>query len=231
MKGRSNNRPYRLREEKNKMEPLLFADWYTDPFCSWSYAAEAPIGIFRRHFGERLSFRHRLFPLYRNIDEFLKHHGMTRQQEFAPRIGKVSRATGVTMSPLVWETGQAPQSSEECCLFAEAALLVDPVKGGAFLARLRELAFLEGRNIGNPEVLLETAAMLGIDRGKIEEFIRSGAAKAELSADQEKAKEEGVTVRPTLIMTNTEGDRVFIGGLRNPDLFILAGESLIREAS
>ena len=213
------------------MEPLLFADWYTDPFCSWSYAAEGPIGIFRRHFGERLSFRHRLLPLYQNIDEFLRHHGMAKQQEFAPRIGKVSRATGVTMSPKLWETGQAPQSSEGCCLFAEAALLADPVKGGTFLARLRELAFLEGRNIGNPEVLLETASVLGIDSGKLEEFLRSGDAKAALSVDKEKAKSEGVTVRPTLIMTNTEGDRVFIGGLRNPDLFILAGESLIREAS
>ncbi len=231
MKARGNNLPYRNREGKNKMEPLLFADWYTDPFCSWSYAAEGPIGIFRRHFGERLSFRYRLLPLYRNIDEFLKHHGMTKQQEFAPRIGKVSRATGVTMSPKLWETGQAPQSSEGCCLFAEAALLADPVKGGTFLSRLRELVFLEGRNVGNPDVLLETAIALGLDRGRLEEFLRSGAAMAALSEDQEKARSEGVTVRPTLIMTNSEGDRVFIGGLRNPDLFILAGESLIREAS
>ncbi|EQD24857.1 MAG: hypothetical protein D084_Lepto4C00326G0003 [Leptospirillum sp. Group IV 'UBA BS'] len=213
------------------MEPVLFADWYTDPFCSWSYAAEGPIGAFRQHFGSRLSFRHRLFPLYRNIAEFLQKHGLSSQQEFSPRIEKVSRMTGVSMSPRVWETGQAPQSTEDCCLFVEAALLSDPVKGEAFLSRLRELAFLEGRDIGDPELLGQTATALGIDRARLEDLLRSGVALAALAKDQEKARLEGVTVRPTLILTNSEGDRVFIGGLRNPDLFILAGETLIREAS
>ncbi len=216
---------------KNNMEPLLFADWYTDPFCSWSFAAEEAIGRFRSHFGERLSFRHRLFPLYSSIDEFLRNHGLATQNDFAPRIGKVSRATGVTMSPKVWETGQAPSSTEECCRFAEAALIADPEKGDRFLARLRELAFLDGRNIGDPGILRETARALGVDMALLEEALRSGRAEAALEEDREKARVEGVTVRPTLVMTNSGGDRVFIGGLRDPDLFILAGEILIREAS
>ncbi len=213
------------------MEPVLFADWYTDPFCSWSFAAEEAIARFRSHFGDRLSFRHRLFPLYSSIGEFLQKHGLATQQEFAPRIGKVSRATGVAMSPKVWESGQAPSSSEECCRFAEAALIADPEKGGRFLTRLRELAFLDGHNIGDPELLGKTARALGLDMSVIEEALRSGRATEALEEDREKARSEGVTVRPTLVMTNSEGDRVFIGGLRNPDLFILAGESLIREAS
>ncbi len=213
------------------MEPLLFADWYTDPFCSWSFAAEEPIRRFQSHFEGRLSFRHRLFPLYSNIEEFLRKHGLATQQEFAPRIGKVSRATGVAMSPKVWETGQAPSSSEECCRFAKAALLADPEKGGRFLSRVRELAFLEGRNIGDPGLLGDTAKALGLDIPVLGEILRSGKAKAALDEDLEKARIEGVTVRPTLVMTNSEGDRVFIGGLRDSDLFILAGESLVREVS
>ncbi len=212
------------------MDPVLFAEWYTDPFCSWSYAAEGPIETFRRHFGETLSFRHRLFPLYCNIDQFLRDHGLAAQKDFAPKILKVSRATGVTMESKVWENEQAPPSSEECCLFVEAALLSDPEKGGALLSRMRQMAFLEGQNIGNHSLLLKVAASLELDPKKIEEMLRSGRAFTALNDDREKAEREGVTVRPTLILTNAGGDRVFIGGLRNSDLFILAGETLIQEA-
>ena len=212
------------------MDPILFVEWYTDPFCSWSFAAEGPIEKFRLHFGDRLSFRHRLFPLYRQIDQFLKAHGMESQKEFAPKILNVSRATGVIMSGKVWENAQAPTSSEECCLFVEAALLSNAEKGGLLLSKMRQMAFLEGKNIGNRALTYDIADSLGLHREKIDEMLLSGRALSALNEDREMAEREGVTVRPTLILRNSGGDRVFIGGLRNPDLFILAGETLIQES-
>lgn len=211
------------------MEAKLFAEWYTDPLCSWSYAAESAMETFRSHFGPRLAFTHRLLPLYRDLGHFLADHGLKSEAEFAPRILKVSRITGVPMSPRVWELGRAPKSMEECCRFAKAALLTDPEKGHRLLARMRALAFVEGEPIGDLALLQKEAGRLGLDGKELAERAQSAEVRAALQEDIEKGKSEGVTIRPTLILTNEGGDRVFIGGLRNPDLFILAGETLVAE--
>lgn len=211
------------------MEPVLFAEWYTDPFCSWSYAAEGALDKFRKHFGSRLSFRHRLLPLYKDLGPFLAHHGFSNQAEFAPRVLKVSKVTGIPMSPRVWELGRAPTSTEECCLFAKAALIADPAQGDLLLSRMRVLAFVEGEAIGDRELLLREAKRLGLDTKRLEELERSPAVSAALQEDVDRAREEGVTTRPTLVLGNAGGDRVFIGGLRNAELFILAGETLVAE--
>ncbi len=211
------------------MGSTLIAEWYTDPFCSWSYAAEASMEKLRSHFGPRLSFRHRLLPLYKDLGTFLTNHGLKTEAEFAPKILKVSRATGVAMTPRLWEIGKAPKSTEDCCRFAKAALLTDPVQGHAFLARLRVLAFVEGEPIGDTKLLLSEAARLGLDEKNLEKRADGIDVRAALQEDVDRARSEGVTSRPTLVLTNEGGDRVFIGGLRNADLFILAGETLAAE--
>lgn len=211
------------------METKLNAEWYTDPMCSWSYAAEAAMETFRRHFGSRLAFRHRLLPLYRDLNAFLSDHGLKSPAEFAPRIAKVSRLTGVAMTPRLWESGKVPQSSEDCCRYAKAALLTDPEKGHAFLARMRVLAFAEGEPIGDTQLLLREAARLGLNDRDLQRRAESVEVLAALQDDVEKGKSEGVTTRPTMILTNEGGDRVFIGGLRDAALFIKAGETLMAE--
>ena len=133
------------------------------------------------------------------------------------------------MSPRVWELGRVPQSMEECCLFAKAALLADPEKGHRLLARMRALAFVEGEPIGDLSLLQKEAGRLGLDGKQLAERAQSAEVREALQEDVEKGRSEGVTTRPTLILTNEGGDRVFIGGLRNPDLFILAGETLVAE--
>ena len=211
------------------MEAKLFAEWYTDPLCSWSYAAESAMETFRSHFGPRLAFTHRLLPLYRDLGHFLSDHGLKSEADFAPRILKVSKITGVPMSPRVWELGRAPKSMDECCRFAKAALLTDPEKGHRLLARMRALAFVEGEPIGDLDLLQKEAGRLGLDGKELAERAQSAEVRTALQEDVGKGKSEGVTTRPTLILTNEGGDRVFIGGLRNPDLFILAGETLVAE--
>ena len=44
----------------------LHARWFTDPVCSWSFAAEDAIESFLKHFSGRLVFENRMFVLYRD---------------------------------------------------------------------------------------------------------------------------------------------------------------------
>ncbi|MHB1865463.1 MAG: DsbA family protein [Leptospirillum sp.] len=219
---------------QNKMpefsKDLLHARWFTDPVCSWSFAAEEAIGIFRQHFTGRLIFENRMLTLYRNLDRFLEHHGMALPAEFAPKIEKVSLATGKPISSEAWKKGAVPHSSEDACLWVKAAQSIDPSKGDLFLSLLRKTLFVDARNIGEVSVLEEMAHIVGLDPLRLKAMVNTEENKALLSDDGGLARLEGVETRPTLVLRNSGGDRVFIGGLMDAELYIHAGEVLLREA-
>ena len=208
----------------------LYAEWFTDPVCAWSYAAEDAITAFRHHFSGRIIFKHRMFVLYTDVSSFMDAHGMREQSEFAPKVEKVARATSKKLEASAWRNNNAPESSEQCCLWVKAAQLLDPEKGDLFLSEMRKALFLEGKNISNESVLADLAGLSGLEFQALRLGILSQKVRAMLDEDQTLAKEEMVTVRPTLVLKNSGGDRVFIGGLMDPELFIQAGEVLLREA-
>lgn len=209
---------------------LLHARWFTDPVCSWSFAAEEAIGFFRHHFSGRLIFENRMLTLYRNLDRFLEHHGMAMPAEFAPKVDKVAQATGKPVSSEAWKKGAVPRSSEDTCLWVKAAQSIDPSRGDHFLSLMRKALFADARNIGEVSVLEELAHVAGLDPLRLEAMVNTEENKALLSDDGGMARMEGVETRPTLVLRNSGGDRVFIGGLMDPELYIHAGEVLLREA-
>ncbi|MHB1286860.1 MAG: DsbA family protein [Leptospirales bacterium] len=208
----------------------LYAEWFTDPVCAWSFAAEDAITAFRHHFSGRLIFKNRMFILYTDVSSFLGAHGMKTQSEFAPKVESVARATSKRLDSSVWRNNNAPKSSEQCCLWVKAAQLLDSGKGDVFLSEMRKALFLEGKNISDDGVLADLAELSGLEFQALRLGILSQKVRAMLDEDQTLAKEEKITVRPTLVLKNSGGDRVFIGGLMDSELFIHAGEVLLREA-
>ena len=59
--------------------------------------------------------------------------------------------------------------------------------------------FVDGRNIGDPAVLLEIARSVGLDEGRAREVIEKRTFKAAVDADWRKAAEYGVTGVPTFV--------------------------------
>jgi len=60
--------------------------------------------------------------------------------------------------------------------------------------------FLEGRNVGDHEVLADIAAATGMDRKNVAARLASGADRAAVSAEVEEAQRIGVTGVPTFIL-------------------------------
>ena len=67
--------------------------------------------------------------------------------------------------------------------------------------------FVDGKNIGEPEVLLEISKELGLDLEKAREVVEKRTHKAAVDADWEKSREYGVTGVPTYVV----GDRGVVG--------------------
>jgi len=211
-------------------EKILEVQWFTDPVCSWSFAAEKAIEEFRTEMGKKIIFHHRMLPLYQSLETFLLAHGMKSSSDFASKIKKASEATGVKMTTAPWERGIVPKDGEFLSRWALAAISMDPLKGDKYLKLLRRSFFVEGRDLTKTEFLKELGETVGLDPDMLEKMSGSDIIRKELQDNIKKGSAEGVSVRPTIVMVNSGGDRVFIGGLRDAKLFIHAADVLISEA-
>ncbi|MHB1757692.1 MAG: DsbA family oxidoreductase [Leptospirillum sp.] len=219
-----------MTDEAFNPEKLIDVQWYTDPLCSWSFAAEKAMGDFRNKMGNRIIFHHRMLPLYQLLDTFLAAHEMKTPADFASKIRKASKATGVEMTTTPWEKGIVPKDGSILSKWALAALSIDPVKGDQYLHHLRRAFFVEGRDLTKTGSLRDLGGKVGLDPEMLEKLSSGEMIRQQLESDIKKGAEEGVSVRPTLVMVNSGGDRIFIGGLRDAELFIHAAEVLISEA-
>ena len=59
--------------------------------------------------------------------------------------------------------------------------------------------FVDGRNIGDPAVLVEIAKSVGLDEAKAREVVEKRTFKAAIDADWEKSRSYGVTGVPTFV--------------------------------
>ena len=59
--------------------------------------------------------------------------------------------------------------------------------------------FVDGRNIGDPQVLLEVAKGMGLDEAKAREVLEKRTFKAAVDSDWEKSRQYGVTGVPTFV--------------------------------
>ncbi len=62
--------------------------------------------------------------------------------------------------------------------------------------------FVDGRNIGDPQILLEIAESVGLPREEAREVLEQRKFKAEVDADWEKSRRYGVTGVPTFVIGN-----------------------------
>jgi predicted DsbA family dithiol-disulfide isomerase len=79
--------------------------------------------------------------------------------------------------------------------------------GDAIHDALFRAYFVDGRNIGDPAVLLEIAKTLGLDEAKAREVLEKRTYKAAIDEDWERSRRYGVTGVPTFVI----GDRGVVG--------------------
>jgi predicted DsbA family dithiol-disulfide isomerase len=88
-----------------------------------------------------------------------------------------------------------------------ASWAVSQPGGEAIHDALFRAYFVDGKNIGEPETLLQISRELGLDEARAREVIEKRTHKAAVDADWDKSRQYGVTGVPTYVF----GDRGVVG--------------------
>lgn len=201
-------------------------DYYTDPLCSWCFAAEPMLDQVKAHFQDRIELHYKMFPLFDHVREVM--NDPARLWTIADRYRIVSKKTGVYIDNKVWYN-DPPESAWPACQAIKTAERQGLTAADCYMKLLRESVMLEGKNIAKPAVQIELAAKIGLDLPRFEKDLADPKRKEEVLADIRDAQKENVESRPHFVLTNTQGDKVAIAGPRLFSLFKEAIDALYKE--
>jgi predicted DsbA family dithiol-disulfide isomerase len=91
-----------------------------------------------------------------------------------------------------------------------------PGSQAALKERLLAAYFVEGRNVGDPDVLVEIAAAAGLDADEARTFLAGDGGQAEVADALAFASEAGITAVPTYVIDG----RWSIPGAQDPAVFV-----------
>lgn len=174
--------------------------YVTDPLCSGCWALEPAWRRLLYRYGDALSIGYVYGGLLPSWDGFRdRSNGISAPADVAAHWDAVSRTSGQPIDSSVW-LHDPPASSFPASVAAVAVRMVAPEHEGRYLRRLRELVFLERRNIARPDVLREALVAIEIDRDGWQAMIDSGAAENVFAGDRALARDLGVRVLPTVLV-------------------------------
>jgi len=83
--------------------------------------------------------------------------------------------------------------------------------------RLLKAYFMDGLDIGDPDVLADCAADVGLDRDEVHAFFDTDAGSAEVRAEIQAAAELEITAVPTFVFDR----KWMVPGAQDPDTFAM----------
>ncbi|MFO0629248.1 MAG: DsbA family protein [Polyangiales bacterium] len=199
------------------MSPTLPVVYYFDLLCVWAYVGRIRVDELRQTFGEGVTLDYRFVSVFGDARRRLAARWADKggMAGYAAHVRSVVAGFDhVALHPDTWEK-VAPYSSGNAHMFLAAVRLLD-AEGGApafdrAVVRLQRAFFGEARDVGARQVLFEVAEELDLPRASLARLIDSGAAHAELARDAELAREQAVTMSPTLVLN--EGRQRLVGNV------------------
>ena len=175
-------------------KPVL--EVFSDYVCPWFYLASARVARLKKEHGVQTRLVH--FPLHPDTPA----QGKSLQELFAGRgydIAKMQAQMRARMQAEGLPYGDRKMTYNSR-LAQELGKWADTQPGGeAIHDALFRAYFVDGRNIGDAQVLVEIAESVGLPADKAREVLEQRSFKAAVDADWQKSREYGVTGVPTFV--------------------------------
>lgn len=181
---------------------------FTDPICSSCWGIEPQLRRLSLEYGNLLEIDYRMGGLL--PDWSYNSGGISKPSDVASHWDEVSHYYDMPIDGDVWLENPLHSSYPPSIAF-KAAEIQDKQKALLFLRILREMVFLEKKNITEWENFRLAAEIAGLDSGKLKYDIDS-RAKSLFEKDLELARTFGVRGFPSLFFLNAEGKMEFVYG-------------------
>lgn len=193
-----------------KTKPVRIV-YFTDPICSSCWGVEPQLRKLKAEYGDFFEIEYRMGGLLPSWDVY-NSGGISKPSDVAHHWDEVSVHYDMPIDGDVWLEDPLPSSYPPSIAF-KAAQMQDPKKALQFLRRIREMVFLEKKNITKWEYLQNAALTAGLDAEKMKQDLE-GKAKQLFQEDLDMARRLGVRGFPTLFFTDTLNQQLMIYGAR-----------------
>lgn len=197
------------------VKPLRIT-YFTDPICSTCWGVEPQLRKLKLEYGDYFEIDYFMGGLLPSWDIY-NSGGISKASDVAPHWDEVSPRYEMPIDGDVWLEDPLPSSYPPSVAF-KAAQLQGQKTALAFLRRIREMVFLEKKNITKLEHLLQAAAETGLNVAQFQQAYE-GQAQALFQADLSFARQMGVRGFPTFFFTDENLDRLTVYGFRPYEQF------------
>jgi predicted DsbA family dithiol-disulfide isomerase len=177
---------------------------FSDYVCPWCYLGSARVARLQKEHGVQVKYEH--YPLHPETPQ----EGKSLEALFAGRGYDIPKMQAQMRARMVAEGlpyGDRKMTFNSRLAQELASWAVSQRGGEAIHDALFRAYFVDGKNIGDPEVLVQISKQLGLDEAQAREVVEKRTHKAAVDADWEKSREYGVTGVPTYVV----GDRGVVG--------------------
>lgn len=184
--------------------------YFTDPICSSCWGIEPQLRKLKLEYGNSIEIDYRMGGLL--PDWSYNSGGISKPSDVAHHWDEVSIHYDMPIDGDVWLEDPLNSSYPPSIAF-KAAQMQDKEKAILFLRALRELVFLQKKNIAKWENMAIAAKNVGLNVEQLKTDF-PGKAKALFQEDLNLAKQFGVRGFPTLFFTDNSGNTEIVYGTK-----------------
>lgn len=184
--------------------------YYTDPICSSCWGIEPQLRKLKLEYGNSIEIEYRMGGLL--PDWSYNSGGISKPSDVAHHWDEVSVYYDMPIDGDVWLEDPLNSSYPPSIAF-KAAQLQDNEKAILFLREIREMVFLQKKNIAKWEHLEVAAKKVGLNVGVLKADYE-GKAKELFQEDLKLGKELGVRGFPTMFFVDEKGNKEFVYGTK-----------------
>lgn len=182
--------------------------YFTDPICSSCWGIEPQLRKLKLEYGDAISIEYKMGGLL--PDWSYNSGGISKPSDVAHHWDEVSVHYDMPIDGDVWLTDPLPSSYPPSIAF-KAAQMQNHTKAIAFLRVIREMVFLQKKNIAKWEHLQSAAQQVGLNVQQFEKDY-NGAAKNLFQEDLDLAQSWKVRGFPTMFFVDSAGKSEIVYG-------------------
>jgi len=190
--------------------------YFTDPICSSCWGIEPQLRKLKAEYGNYLNIEYRMGGLLKSWDSY-GGKDVNGPASVAAHWDDASKYYNMPIDGSLWLEDPLYSSYPPSIAF-KAAQMQDLAKAQSFLRRIKEMVFIEKKNIAKWNFIKQAAMDVDLELGQFE-IDYNGEAKDLFADDLAKAKEWGVRGFPTIYFLDKEQNQLNVYGSKPYEVY------------